>query len=172
MIGIKIKNSFWEKALLSLLKGRAEIWNPKTQYQILISDTSKGENLLIFYGMDKKAASLSLPFKIEELERLLVNRVLIYENKTFIWDAASRQLKDKNTNKMFHLTETESKIVDFLSHCPQKKATKEQLLKNVWNYTAETETHTVESTLYALRQKIGTNANELIVPMKTGYRLK
>ncbi len=173
MIGIKIKNSCWEKALLSLLKERAEVWQSGKDYQEVISDKvgkTKSSHVLVLNHKQEKF-SLSLPFKMVDLERLLAQLPNPYENDFFKWDFVRHQLKNKKTNALIYLTEKEAKIINFLSSCPQKEATKEELLRHVWHYTTETETHTVESTIYALRQKLGQEADKLILPVKTGYRL-
>ena len=52
-----------------------------------------------------------------------------------------------------------------------KALTKEDLLVSVWNYKPEAETHTVESHIYALRQKLGNRADDLIQSTSEGYIL-
>ena len=180
MIGIKIKNSFWEKALLDLLDKKAEVWNSQKKYLAVITDL-KGAELknfqnqenapLIGLGTKKLQWNLSLPCSKKSLENVLHHISPFYENKTFLWDSQHRQLEYKKNKKKISLTEKESSIVDFLRHAPGQEATKEELLLHVWGYTKETETHTVETTLYDLRQKIGASSVELIVSTKTGYRL-
>lgn len=175
MIGIKVKNSCWEKALLSLLGDRAEVWQSGKNYQNIISDELNQKalkdtsNLFLYSKQDK--IPLQLPLKTTELELLLARASCVYENEFFIWDSIHRYLKKKKTNEGIYLTEKEGKIIDFISSCPQKRATKEELLQYVWHYTPETETHTVETCIHLLRQKIGKNANKLILPIKKGYRL-
>ena len=182
MIGIKVENNFWEKALLDLLKNRSEVWDFDKHYQVVITDLS-GQKLKSFQQKEKASLillgkvtnssqnQLQIPFKKDDLEKLLASLSCPYENSFFLWDPIHLRLKDKKNKKEFCLTEKEANIINFLASCPQKTATKEELLKNAWGYTTDAETHTVESTLYTLRQKLGKFADKLIISTKTGYRL-
>ena len=114
---------------------------------------------------------LNVPFKLIELENLLANITKKYENDFFIWNSKHRQLKNKKNQKNIPLTEKESNIIDFLSSLPNHEASKEELLKNVWIYTPDTETHTIESTIHTLRQKLGKLADKFIISTQKGYKL-
>ena len=94
-----------------------------------------------------------------------------YENDIFIWDSLHHMLKNKKTKKVILLTEKEAAIITFLISKQKHFATKEELLKHVWQYTTGTETHTVESTIHSLRQKIKPYSNNLIIPLLKGYKL-
>ena len=178
MIGLKLKNSVWEKALSSLLEGRAEIWQENKSYSVILTDL-KNKELKIF---QKKARSpliglnnnlkntISLPCTKVQLENALTI-LKPYENKNFIWNPVHRQLKNKYSKKIIPLTEKEAHVINFLISCPQMKASKNELLKNVWQYTHSTETHTVETTIYALNQKTRKGIHKLITSTPNGYRL-
>ena len=178
MIGLKLQNFIWEKTLLALLGEQAEKWQENHPYALILTDCKKEElkNVqlqcpLIGLGKTGLPVSLALPVKKNELEKLLAEQTACCENDAFIWDQHTRRLTHKKTKKVFSLTEKESALLTYLVHQTKHQATKEELLQNVWHYTKETESHTVESTLYALRQKIGNHADELIVLTKNGYRL-
>lgn len=70
------------------------------------------------------------------------------------------------------LTEKEVVILKYLySHAPEI-ISKEELLKNVWGYSAEMTTHTIETHIYRLRQKVEQNGNsQIIITENSGYRL-
>lgn len=173
MIGIKIQNNFLEKNLADLLKGQAEIWRQDQVYHAVLTDipTSKKENFPEQIPLIILGKNLNIPFKLSELENLLAKITKNYENKCFLWDSKHRQLKYKKNNKSVQLTEKESCIVDFLCSVPNHEATKEELLKNVWSYTDDTETHTIESTIHSLRQKLGHFADKFIISTPNGYKL-
>ena len=71
------------------------------------------------------------------------------------------------------LTEKEIEIILYLN----KTKTKHDVLdlqKNIWGYSVEMETHTVETHIYRLRKKILKNFNDesFIVSEKNGYQIK
>ena len=181
MIGIKIENNFLEKMLLDLLKEKAELWKKGHFYSVVLTDLpikklqdfQKEEKIkLIVLGRKEPLFySLPMPFKLEDLEKALTEIFNIYENNIFLWDSTHRQLKNKKTDQLIQLTEKEANLIDFLRKNPHQKATKEELLKNVWKYTNDTETHTIESTIYTLRKKTEPYSNQIIKSNKYGYRL-
>ena len=71
------------------------------------------------------------------------------------------------------LTERETNILIYLnkSKTPVKI---DELQKEVWGYSSELETHTVETHIYRLRKKILNtfNDNEFIISEKNGYQIK
>ncbi len=82
------------------------------------------------------------------------------------------RLKNKRTNHDFKLTEKETAIIKCLLSAHPNKVEKENLLEEVWNYAPDVETHTVETHIYRLRQKINhDDENQLIITMDKGYKL-
>lgn len=71
------------------------------------------------------------------------------------------------------LTEKEISILDMLYKQEGKTVSKEDLLQQVWRYHAQSETHTVETHIYRLRQKLEKiiGGEELILTDNNGYRL-
>lgn len=173
MIGIKIQNNFLEKNLLKLLGKQAEGWQQNHVYQAILTDItiSKKEIFPKQIPLIVLGKHLNIPFKLSDLENLLAKISKNYENKYFLWDSRHRQLKYKKDKKSIQLTEKESNIIDFLTTVPNHEATKEEFLKNVWSYTVDTETHTIESTIHSLRQKLGLSADKFIVSTQNGYKL-
>ena len=70
------------------------------------------------------------------------------------------------------LTEKE---VDVLIYLFQRNtaATRDDLLKDVWQYAADVDTHTIETHIYRLRQKIEPDAENptILITTKDGYQL-
>ena len=69
------------------------------------------------------------------------------------------------------LTEKEVEILVYLSENKDRMVPREELLETVWNYAKDVETHTLETHIYRLRQKIETDpANPRILKTKeNGY---
>jgi DNA-binding response OmpR family regulator len=77
-------------------------------------------------------------------------------------------------NKKIRLTEKETNILKYLYRSGSKPVPREELLTEVWGYNAGVTTHTLETHVYRLRQKIEPNPGEakLLVTEAGGYRLQ
>ena len=71
------------------------------------------------------------------------------------------------------LTEKETAILKYLYRVGQKTVPRETLLGEVWGYNAGVTTHTLETHIYRLRQKIEANPADvrLLITEPGGYRL-
>jgi DNA-binding response OmpR family regulator len=71
------------------------------------------------------------------------------------------------------LTEKETAILRFLYRADRKVVARDVLLSEVWGYNAQVTTHTLETHIYRLRQKIESNpsAARLLVTEPGGYKL-
>jgi len=71
------------------------------------------------------------------------------------------------------LTEKETSILKYLYRAGEKVVTRDVLLHEVWGYNAGVTTHTLETHIYRLRQKIETDPSnaELLLTEMGGYKL-
>jgi DNA-binding response OmpR family regulator len=71
------------------------------------------------------------------------------------------------------LTEKETAILRFLYRAGQKVVTRDVLLQEVWGYNANVTTHTLETHIYRLRQKIEPDPSNarILVTESGGYKL-
>ena len=71
------------------------------------------------------------------------------------------------------LTDREVDILAYLVRHRQSPVSREMLLKNVWQYQEGVDTHTLETHIYRLRQKIEASADEpcMLLTVEGGYRL-
>jgi len=76
-------------------------------------------------------------------------------------------------NQEIQLTETETKMLSFLMRHRGQNVLREDLLKYVWGYNIESNTHTVETHIYRLRKKMGPHLRNkaFITTESRGYRL-
>lgn len=76
--------------------------------------------------------------------------------------------------KRIRLTEKETSILKYLYRAGGKAVAREELLDRVWGYHREANTHTLETHIYRLRQKIEPDpANvRLLITDAGGYRLQ
>ena len=84
----------------------------------------------------------------------------------------SKNLVDAQGGKL-RLTEKEAAILRFLHRAEQQPVPRETLLKHVWGYNSGVTTHTLETHIYRLRQKIEANPAkaQLLVTEGGGYKL-
>ena len=75
--------------------------------------------------------------------------------------------------KKIRLTEKETNILKFLHRAPEGVVARDVLLHEVWGYNARVTTHTLETHIYRLRQKIEPDPGNarLLVTESGGYRL-
>jgi DNA-binding response OmpR family regulator len=86
----------------------------------------------------------------------------------------SAKLLIDEKQKKIRLTEKETSILKDLYRAGEKSVSREELLAEVWGYNAGVTTHTLETHVYRLRQKIEPEpANaRLLVTEAGGYRLQ
>jgi DNA-binding response OmpR family regulator len=85
---------------------------------------------------------------------------------------SAKVLLDENGQKI-RLTEKETAILKFLYRAGEKVVTRDVLLHEVWGYNSGVTTHTLETHIYRLRQKIERDPSkaELLVTEAGGYKL-
>ena len=71
---------------------------------------------------------------------------------------------------LLKLTEKEIEIILYLDQNKNKQGVLD-LQKNIWDYSSDMETHTVETHIYRLRKKISDKFNDknFIISQKNGY---
>jgi DNA-binding response OmpR family regulator len=76
--------------------------------------------------------------------------------------------------KKIRLTDKEASILRYLYRSGEKPVGREELLREVWGYNANVTTHTLETHIYRLRQKIEPDAQapKLLITETGGYRLQ
>ena len=86
---------------------------------------------------------------------------------------ASKLLVDEKARKI-RLTEKETNILKYLYRAGAKAVSREELLTEVWGYNAGVTTHTLETHIYRLRQKIEPEPGQarLLLTDAGGYRLQ
>ena len=90
----------------------------------------------------------------------------------YTFKPASKLLVDEKGGKL-RLTEKETSILKYLYRAGEKVVTREVLLQEVWGYNSGVTTHTLETHIYRLRQKIekDPSKSELLLTEAGGYKL-
>ena len=141
-------------------------------------------SVIKIYASNKKDLSsnydayLELPANLKEINAVVEN---VFSKSKFIKNSSigiKNYLLNKNEKKLYKqndfiiLTEKEIQLLElFLDK--KKPISKENILSTVWNYSADVDTHTVETHIYRLRKKINDKFidQKFILNNKTGYYL-
>ena len=167
-----------------------EIFNFKKNDEISKLDNSAYGNYLIvvkslsnFINKDIEKMKLylieNLPIKIDKfIEKINIqllkqkyNYQLEIRINKYKLNLNSREIS--LNKKLIKLTEREIDIILFLNE-NKKPINIDILQKEVWGYSSELETHTVETHIYRLRKKLKDKFNdeEFILSLKKGYQIK
>ena len=98
------------------------------------------------------------------------NKNSLIKIKNYILDKNTRVLKKNDTT--LKVTEKEVIFLEML-YSSKKPLSRDYILKNIWKYSSETDTHTIETHIYRLRQKIKSHFSDadFIKNSKEGYSL-
>lgn len=90
----------------------------------------------------------------------------------YTFKPSQKLLTDPKGGKV-RLTEKEASIIKYLYRAEQKVVTRDVLLEEVWGYNSGVTTHTLETHVYRLRQKIERDPSnaEILVTESGGYKL-
>ncbi|WP_137157275.1 response regulator transcription factor [Rhizobium sp. FKL33] len=90
----------------------------------------------------------------------------------YLFKPAQKLLTDQDGKKI-RLTEKEAAIIRYLFRAGQKSVSRDELLEEVWGYNSGVTTHTLETHVYRLRQKIERDPSnaEILVTENGGYKI-
>ena len=117
------------------------------------------ENPSKFFHHYDSTECLSKPFSIFDFEKKIISLVAKYEYKKNSLIKLNNYIIDKNERKIrsndksLKLSEKEINFLILFSE-NNEPIDKKLLLKRVWNYSEDSETHTVETHIHRLRKKI------------------
>ena len=139
----------------------------KNDHKLLLNNNIANKNLLNFNDLP-----LSLNKLLEQINTRLIKLKFNYQSKIIIkgyeLNLNSKFFSKDNLN--LKLTEKEIEIILYLNGTKIKHDVAD-LQKNIWGYSADMETHTVETHIYRLRKKISDLFKDetLILSHKNGY---
>ena len=139
----------------------------KTDYKLLLNNNITHKNLLDFNDLP-----LSLK-KLLELINIKLIKLKFNQQSKLVIKGYELNLNSKflsKDNLKLKLTEKEIEIILYLNDNKIKHNVAD-LQKNIWDYTTNMETHTVETHIYRLRKKISDlfKDEKFILSHKNGY---
>ena len=145
---------------------------------MLTGHTSDSDTIL---GLDSGANDyVTKPFKFPVLLARVRSQLRQHEQSEdavftvgpYTFKPSAKMLID-DVDKKIRLTEKETNILKFLYRANDGVVARDVLLHEVWGYNANVTTHTLETHIYRLRQKIESDPSNatLLVTESGGYRL-
>jgi len=121
---------------------------------------------------------ITLPLSLIEISNVLIKLISskkFIQNssvkiKEYVVDKNERKLKKNNLS--ITITEREIQLIELLAYA-QKPLSKSNILKKVWKYSDDADTHTIETHIYRLRKKISIKFKDknFIINTKVGYSI-
>ncbi len=163
MIGLYAQNQNTQNELCQQLQDVGiEAYQHTHRYSLVVwlSDEKPPQNVFVILPRQ-----ITLPLSLSEWRLVLQkssHTTISYQNAYFLIETDKRLLTHLKTQQQISLTEKENDLFQFLIQEPTHSATRETLLQTVWKYNSTVQTHTLESHLYTLKQKIGQDAENLL----------
>lgn len=148
----------------------------------IIMLTGAGAEQDVVRGLDSGANDyIPKPFRLNELLARLRAQLRVFDSSEhavftigpYEFRPSMKQLLESERNRKIRLTEKEAAILKFLYRAGGAPVPRQTLLNEVWGYNSAVTTHTLETHVYRLRQKIEPDPSDtrLLVTEAGGYRL-
>ena len=148
---------------------------------VIMVTASSGEADTI-HGFDMGANDyIAKPFRLGELLARLRAHLRQHEHSEdallaigpYVFKPNVKMLVDEKANRKIRLTEKETAILKYLYRAARQAVSREILLGEVWGYNAGVTTHTLETHVYRLRQKIEKDPAraQILLTDTGGYKL-
>jgi DNA-binding response OmpR family regulator len=121
------------------------------------------------------------PFRPAELVARLRAQIRIFESSEDVtfdigpynFRPSTKTLREIGSKRRIRLTNKESEILKFLYRAGNQSVARQKLLNEIWGYNSTITTHTLETHIYRLRQKMEADPSEahLLLTENGGYRL-
>lgn len=148
----------------------------------IIMLTAQGSDSDQILGLESGANDyVTKPFKISVLLARIRAQLRQHEQSEdavftigpYSFHPANKILVHKQSEQKIRLTEKETSILKYLYRADRKTVSRDVLLDEVWGYNAGVTTHTLETHIYRLRQKIEEepSAATILLTETGGYKL-
>jgi DNA-binding response OmpR family regulator len=136
----------------------------------------------VVLGLDAGANDyIAKPFRLPELLARVRAQLRVFDNSEdavftiglYMFRPSAKLLLEPARNRKIRLTDKEASILKFLYRAGSKPVPREVLLNEVWGYHSAVATHTLETHIYRLRQKIESDPSRprLLLTEGGGYKL-
>jgi DNA-binding response OmpR family regulator len=148
----------------------------------IIMLTGATEEIDVVRGLDSGACDyIAKPFRAHELLARLHAQLRNFDRSEeavfpvgpYTFRPAKKLLQDSSKNRRIRLTDKETAVLKFL-YRSESAVNRQILMHEVWGYNSSVTTHTLETHIYRLRQKIESDPAHpsLLITEGGGYRLR
>ena len=162
-----IKEFFFDIAIINLDDLKDQTLNLFETFK----DNNNNKKLIFYYDKlneykdyinDNGIIHIIKPFKLSILFDNIIdilnneknNKTIIYLMEHLIFHPVKKIIYNNKKNTTEHLTEKETKLLEYLTKNKNSEILKKNLLMSVWGMDKNINTHTLETHLYRLRQKL------------------
>ena len=133
-------------------------------------DKNKHKNIIIYHNnklensteLENNIILLKKPFKLKQLFNYIkdieneeeINEIKIHLMQNLVFLPFQKIIENKKTNTIQHLTEKESNLLKFIYQHKNSEFSKKNILTTIWGINQNVDTHTLETHLYRLKQKL------------------
>ena len=151
---------------------------PDSQLIVLMPDEPFFKD--VYQKLDSQKEILLKPIKVSDLLAAISRKLALHNSDVEELKIANygfrrneKVLINLDTKVRVRLTEKETDILWQLWQAPQNELSRQKLLSDIWGYTDEISSHTLETHIYRLRKKIENTSSEVFILTTTedGYRL-
>jgi DNA-binding response OmpR family regulator len=136
----------------------------------------------VVLGLDAGANDyIAKPFRLNELLARVRAQLRVFDNSEdavftigpYMFRPSARLLLEPSRNRRIRLTDKECALLKYLHRAGGKPVPRQVLLNELWGYNSAVATHTLETHVYRLRQKIEAISSDarLLLTVDGGYRL-
>ena len=168
---LDIQNEVLKEALF-------EIFENQEGFQMVFASEEADSIISDHDVLHKKTICLDdiTPLTIESLLKLLEKQKSqeTFSIHHFTYNPRLRHLTDTTTQSTQKLTEKEAALLLYFVKQKGQEVSRDVLIKDIWNYLEDVDSHTLETHIYLLRQKIEEDPKspELLVTTPGGYVLR
>jgi DNA-binding response OmpR family regulator len=148
----------------------------------IIMLTGAGDETDVVRGLQAGANDYIVkPFRLLELMARIRTQLRDFESSDdavftigrYLFRPSTKSLLEYASNRRIHLTLKEVALLRLLYRARNRVVERQELLNQVWGYHSSVSTHTLETHVYRLRQKIESDSTDprLLVTHRKGYRL-
>lgn len=139
--------------------------------EIILTHQTSGEQAMVACPM-RLGAVIDVALSLEA-QAIRQEKVKTINLGDYLFFEEQHLLTAINGDTEIRLTDKEVDIIRALKEAADSQMTRENLLEKVWGYRQELETHTLETHIYRLRQKIEKDPNDpkTLTTIKNGYKL-